>query len=412
MQTIFKRTRSLLLAVIMAAILFSALSLTVSAAEGEPVKFEGMSVSLDNVIKINFVISTTDPDNHDFSLNNIWQLDCDNSREHFRTGMNANDTEEEWTDDGTACKYSFEIYAKELADRFLIQYQYDDGNKTVDCEEVICAKDYLETLAQNAEAYDTKGNPEGLRKLCYATLNYGAAAQKQFGHYGSITWPTMCSYDVERLSSYKRDNLPLANEFVPASYQTDAVPADLGYDSGSQADFSDFHMTYYASSLGLYGDIRYAVCFETDDSYRASFYQYDSASAEWIEPNEFRQIGTVYYGEPDEYGNYEKQADLTAYTITGISANKILDDFRVKFCADVWDEEKEESVFVEKEYTFGPRTYISRVINGTGANPTYTDQEQREGEIYNTGESQSKDELVNTVKTIYDYAVKAKAYFG
>lgn len=407
MQKSFKRTLSLLLAVLMVVTLFTALPLTVGAEETEPVQFEGMSVSLDNVIRINFVISTTDANNNSFNVNSITQLDCDRSREEFRTGTIINDMEQEWNDGYTACKYSFEIYAKEMADRFLIEYQYDNGGQTVYKNKMVCAKDYLETLAQNAEIYDTKGNPQGLRNLCYATLNYGAAAQKQFGHYGSITWPTMCTYDEDRFGSYKRDNLPLANENVPSSYQADAVPANLGYDSGSQADYSDFNMTYYASSLGLYGDTSYAVCFEMEEYNAPSYYLYDSENDVWNSSYDSRQIGTVNYGEPDEYGYYEKQGYLIAYTISGIPSNKILDDFKVKF--EGWNSNSE---LIEKEYTFSPKTYIAKVINGAGANPTYTDQEQREGEIYNMGTGQSKAELVNTVKAIYDYAVKAKAYFG
>lgn len=403
MQKSLKRTLSLLLAVLMVVTLFTALPLTAGAEETEPVQFEGMSVSLDNVIRINFVISTTDADNNYFSVNSITQLDCDRSREEFRTGGIT--MEPEWNDNNTACKYSFEVYAKELADRFLIEYQYYNGNEYILKQKVVCAKDYLETLAQNAETYDNN-NPQGLCNLCYATLNYGAAAQKQFGHYGTITWPTMCTRDG--YGSYKPDNLPLANENVPASYQADAVPADLGYDSGSQADYSDFNMTYYASSLGLYGDTSYAVCFEMDDYNAPSYYLYDSENDVWNSSYDSRQIGTVNYGEPDEYGYYEKQGYLIAYPISGIPSNKILDDFKVKF--EGWNSNYDE--LIEKEYTFSPKTYIAKVINGAGANPAYTDQEQREGEIYNTGTGQSKAELVNTVKAIYDYAVKAKAYFG
>ena len=408
MQKSFKRTLSLLLAVLMVMTLFTALPLTVSAAENEPVKFEGMSVSLDNVIRINFVISTTDADNNYFSVNRITQLDCDNNREHFRQDIQY---KEELSNENTACKYSFEVYAKELADRFLIEYQYLNGNEYISKQKVVCAKDYLEELARNAETYDNN-NPQGLCNLCYATLNYGAAAQKQFGHYGSITWQTVCTYDEQTYGSYKRDNLPLANKNVPAIYQADAVPADLGYDSGSQADYSDFNMTYYASSLGLYGDTSYAVCFEMDDYNAPYYYLYDSENDSWVSSYDYRQIGTVNYGEPDEWGYYEQQGYLYAYPISGIPSNKILDDYQVKFSANVWDEETGQYRDVEKVYTFNPKTYIAKVINGAGANPTYTDQEQREGGTYNTGTGQSKSELVNTVKAIYDYAVKAKAYFG
>lgn len=409
MQKSFKRTLSLLLAVLMVMTLFTALPLTAGAEETEPVKFEGMSVSLDNVIRINFVISTTDADNNYFFVNSITQLDCDTNREHFRQEIQKR---EEWNDNQTVCKYSFEVYAKELADRFLIEYQYYNGNEYISKQKVVCAKDYLEKLAQNPASYDNN-NPQDLRNLCYATLNYGAAAQKQFGHHGTITWQTICNADYyEEYVSYRRDNLPLANENVPETYQADSVPAGLGYDSGSQADYSDFNMTYYASSLGLYGDTSYAVCFEMDDYNALNYSLYDSENDRWVISYNYRQIGTVNYGEPDEWGYYEKQGYLYAFSISGIPSNKILDDYQVKFSAYVWDEETEEYKDVEQVYTFSPKTYIAKVINGAGANPAYTDQEQREGGTYNTGTGQSKDELVNTVKAIYDYAVKAKAYFG
>ena len=174
MQKSFKRTLSLLLAVLMVMTLFTALPLTAGAEETEPVKFEGMSVSLDNVIRINFVISTTDAGNNYFSVNSITQLDCDRSREEFRISSITNDMKQEWNDNNTVCKYSFEVYAKELADRFLIEYQYYNGNEYISKQKVVCAKDYLEELARNAETYDNN-NFQGLRNLCYATLNYGAA---------------------------------------------------------------------------------------------------------------------------------------------------------------------------------------------------------------------------------------------
>lgn len=335
----------------------------------------GTTVSLDDVIRLNIYVDKKDSDDTlRFSIKNKdhdYNLEGDDRMQ----GLSQND-DFTVTDEGNYLKVAVKVYAKEMADQFEIDC-YNETKSQRAFDFITSAKNYLETLAANPDKYAPAEKADDLRNICYATLNYGAAAQKQFNHYGSF--------------------VPLANENVPASYQAMEVPANLAYDEGSQADFSEFGLSYYASSLGLYDYTSYAVCFEVTGYSTPNVYD---SNGEKLYPYE---VGKAIYNK-DESG-YEEY-DMIAYNIPDIPAKDILNDFTLKFELTVDGEKK------TKEYTFSPKTYIAKVLNKTGVDPDYSYGTTYNCEQYNSKERQSEIQLVDTVKAIYDYSTRAKSYFG
>lgn len=344
----------------------------------------GTTVSLDDVIRLNiYVDKKGSNDTLRFKINNKdhdYNLEGDDRMQ----GLSENDFTV--TDEGDYLKVAVKVYAKEMADQFEIDC-YNETKSQRAFEFITSAKNYLETLAANPVKYVPAGKADDLRNICYATLNYGAAAQKQFNHYGSFGYAE---------GVY---NVPLANENVPASYRAVEVPANLAYDEGSQDDFSEFGLSYYASSLGLYDYTSYAVCFEVTGDSTPNVYD---SNGEGLYPYEVGKA--IYY--KDESGYEEYTNNMIAYNIPDIPAKDILNDFTLKFELTVDGEIK------TKEYTFSPKTYIAKVLNKTGVDPDYSYGTTHNYEQYNSKERQSENQLVDTVKAIYDYSTRAKSYFG
>ena len=375
--------------------------LTLTATWADAPEFLGETVSLDSVIRLNLYV------------------DMKQFGDYF--SVSAKDLDTELLKEGTERQYAMssdyvavagrenvfivtvDVFAKEIADNIEVSISFYNGSNYLSTSTVASVKEYLETLAASPEAYAPAGKADALKNLCYATLNYGAAAQKQFGHYGDLDGHM----------------IPLANENVPATYTANAVPDDLAVDSGSQADFSDYKLSYYASSLGLFSDTGYAICFEDlDEDY--------TRSVSVLVGDEFcdsETVGYATYTTTDEEGYPQTtEHSMIAFNIRGIAAKHILDDIEVNFGGYVngYYDENDDYKWVdgydlpERTYTFSPRTYIVKVLTQAGVDPDYTygdlDHEYGGG-TYNSKEQQQMSDLVVTVKAIYDYSTRASAYF-
>lgn len=350
-------------------------------------KVLGTTVSLDGVIQMNFYVDFGDGfENWETNEPEAVDIDVEINREG-QSSTNRPCTKSDVDGMVNTKKYSVGVYAKEMADTVTISiscYPGGEWDNPITLQKNYSVKEYLEAVASEADTLDPE-NAEGLRNLCYATLNYGAAAQKQFNH--------------------NTDNL--ANENVPDDYQATAVPANLAVDEGSKADFSEFGMQYYASSLGLFEDTSYAICFEKiegEDVY-ANIGENALGSS---------KVGTAY-GENEDGSTYEH--DMNAYFIQNIPASDILNDFEVTFSVYIYEHFDDNGSWVdghneEKTYTFSPKTYIAKVLSNAGVDPDYADGTiNQNGDTNNVKEDQSTSNLVNTVRAIYDYSVKASAYF-
>lgn len=366
-------------------------SIRLSAEWVDAAQPAGTTVSLDDVIRLNlYVDKKGSSDSLGFSVinnDNDTNLEGDDRMQ----GLSEDAGDYTVTDEDSYYKVSIKVYAKEMADRFTISC-YNNTRQQLAFDYTTSAKHYLETLAQNADTIDPD-HADTLRNLCYATLNYGAAAQKQFTHYGDFGYGN---------GSY---NVPLANENVPAAYNAVGVPANLAYDEGSQSDFSEFGLSYYASSLGLYDYTSYAVCFERTETKDIRVCDSNGNTLDYAE------VGKAYHSDTDEE-NY-----MIAYTISDIPAKDILNDFTLKFYEWVYGYYDENNEWVDGYYelkktcTFSPKTYIAKVLNKAGVNPDYTTEKTNDDQDYNSKERQSMQNLAETVNAIYDYSMRAKAYF-
>ncbi len=395
MRKSFKRILSLIMAVVMLGTLLMLAPLTVSA-DTEQAEFLGETVSLDSVIRLNFYVDTKGlnvsyyAQNYDYDERNDGYYDFRCEVEDVEGRPNIQ-------------KCSVAVPAKCMSDRISVELSFEDAeNNWQEVDRVFSVKEYLEALAENTEAYAPNGKADALRYLCYATLNYGAAAQLQFGHFS--------------------DNLPLANENV--NYQTPAYGSDelpeLTVDEGSQTDFESVGLKYYASSLGLYSDTSYAVCFEDlnlPGNVDVHDNREDKGYSVWGQYVGKKKIGV----DSDGYDNYNY---MVSYALSGIAAQDLLNDIPVtiSYYNNYYDYENGTQIYENAEIktTFSPRTYIAKVMANKGVHPKYYDyenggyynEETDEYEYYPEDMSYEESCLENTVLAIYDYSVRASAYFN
>ena len=199
MQKSFKRTLSLLLAVIMVVTLFTALPLTVSAAEDEP-EIVGTSITLDGAIGLNFYVKENGNTDYypSFGFSNSLEYgdsrptdNCDGSAVYDRTN--------------TYRIYTINLYAKQMTEQITFSVSETETITT-------SVRDYAEKMiiGEN-DAYLTQQSysAEKIAKakdLCRAMLNYGAQAQLEFGYktddlanknYSDYTAPALNAASIE-----------------------------------------------------------------------------------------------------------------------------------------------------------------------------------------------------------------------
>ena len=134
-----------------------------------------------------------------------------------------------------------------MADRFEIDcYSKQKSQRAFDF--ITSAKIILKHSRQTQINMRRRKKADDLRNICYwqQLWRSSSKAVQSYGSFGLCRSITMF-------------RLPIKN--VPETYKAVPVPADLAYDEGSQADFSEFGLSY-ASSLGLYDYTSYAVVAE------------------------------------------------------------------------------------------------------------------------------------------------------
>ena len=199
MQKSFKRTLSLLLAVIMVVTLFTALPLTVSAAENKP-EIEGTSITLNGAIGLNFYVKENGNTEYypSFEFSNSLEYgdsrptdNCDDSAVYDRTN--------------TYRIYTINLYAKQMTEQITFSVSETETITT-------SVREYAEKMIRGLnDAYLTQQgySAEKIAKakdLCMAMLNYGAQAQTEFNYktddlanknYSDYTAPALNAASIE-----------------------------------------------------------------------------------------------------------------------------------------------------------------------------------------------------------------------
>lgn len=175
MQKSFKRTLSLLLAVLMVMTLFTALPLTVSAAENEP-EIAGTSITLNGAIGLNFYVK----ENGNTGYSAEFDYDSD-----LRSG--DSDPTTNLYDDAVYDKtntyriYTINLFAKQMTEEVTFRVS-ETATKTTSVREYaekIISGESDQTLTEQGYSADKIAKA---KELCKAMLNYGAQAQTEFNY--------------------------------------------------------------------------------------------------------------------------------------------------------------------------------------------------------------------------------------
>lgn len=175
MQKSFKRTLSLLLAVLMVMTLFTALPLTVSAAENEP-EIAGTSITLNGAIGLNFYVKENG--NTDYTPS----FDYDYDLQYGDSALTTNLYDEPVYDKTNTYRiYTINLFAKQMTEEVTFSVS-DTETKTTSVREYaekIISGECDQTLTEQGYSAD---KIEKAKELCKAMLNYGAQAQTEFNY--------------------------------------------------------------------------------------------------------------------------------------------------------------------------------------------------------------------------------------
>lgn len=175
MQKSFKRTLSLLLAVIMVVTLFTALPLTVSAAEDEP-EIEGTSITLNGAIGLNFYVKENGNTNYYANFDFDSTLLSGDSEPTTNLG-----DEPVYDKTNTYRIYTINLFAKQMTEEITFSVS-DTATKTTSVREYaekIISGESDQTLTEQGYSAD---KIKKAKELCEAMLNYGAQAQTEFNY--------------------------------------------------------------------------------------------------------------------------------------------------------------------------------------------------------------------------------------
>lgn len=175
MQKSFKRTLSLLLAVIMVVTLFTALPLTVSAAEDEP-EIEGTSITLNGAIGLNFYVKENGNTNYYANFDFDSTLLSGDSEPTTNLG-----DEPVYDETNTYRIYTINLFAKQMTEEITFSVS-DTATKTTSVREYaekIISGESDRTLSAQGYSADKIAKA---KELCKAMLNYGAQAQTEFNY--------------------------------------------------------------------------------------------------------------------------------------------------------------------------------------------------------------------------------------
>ena len=177
MQKSFKRTLSLLLAVLMVMTLFTALPLTVSAAENEP-EIVGTSITLNGAIGLNFYVK----EKGNKSYNAKFEYDRTLLSGDSEPTTNLGD-EPVYDKTKTYRIYTINLFAKQMTEEITFSVS-DTETKTKktsvrEYAEKIISGGSDQTLTKQGYSAD---KIDKAKELCKAMLNYGAQAQTEFNY--------------------------------------------------------------------------------------------------------------------------------------------------------------------------------------------------------------------------------------
>lgn len=171
MQKSFKRTLSLLLAVLMVMTLFTALPLTVSAVENEP-EIVGTSITLNGAIGLNFYVKENGNTNYNANFDYDRTFLSEDSKP--TTNLNYDKT-------NNYRIYTINLFAKQMTEK--ITFSVSETEKIT-----TSVREYAEKIisGENDQTLTEQGySAEKIAKakeLCKAMLNYGAQAQTEFNY--------------------------------------------------------------------------------------------------------------------------------------------------------------------------------------------------------------------------------------
>ena len=175
MQKSFKRTLSLLLAVLMVMTLFTALPLTVSAAENEP-EIVGTSITLNGAIGLNFYVKENG--NNDYNA----YFDYDSTLLSGDSEPTTNLYDDAVYDNTNTYRiYTINLFAKQMTEEITFSVS-ETATKTTSVREYaekIISGESDQTLTEQGYSAD---KIEKAKELCKAMLNYGAQAQTEFNY--------------------------------------------------------------------------------------------------------------------------------------------------------------------------------------------------------------------------------------
>ena len=254
MQKSFKRTLSLLLAVIMVVTLFTALPLTVSAEETEP-EIVGTSITLNGAIGLNFYVKENGNTEYyypHFELSPSLEYGDSQPTDNCNDSAVYDRTE-------TYRIYTINLYAKQMTEQITFSVS-DSVSETA--TKTTSVREYAEKMIRgDNDAYLRQQgySAEKIAKakdLCKAMLNYGAQAQLEFG--------------------YKTDDLANNN------YSDYTAPA-LNAASIEDIDYSDPTGAWITESSRVYQFVNtynwehvYAHCVSGDDSGPGDYFENDT----------------------------------------------------------------------------------------------------------------------------------------
>lgn len=175
MQKSFKRTLSLLLAVLMVMTLFTALPLTVSAAENEP-EIAGTSITLNGAIGLNFYVKENGNTNYNANF------EYDSNLSYGDSALTTNLSEEPVYDETNTYRiYTINLFAKQMTEEVTFSVS-ETATKTTSVREYaekIISGESDQTLSAQGYSADKIAKA---KELCKAMLNYGAQAQTEFNY--------------------------------------------------------------------------------------------------------------------------------------------------------------------------------------------------------------------------------------
>lgn len=286
MQKSFKRTLSLLLAVLMVMTLFTALPLTVSAAENEPENV-GTSITLNGAIGLNFYVK----ENGNNSYNAYFEYDNTQLNEDSEPTTNLDD-DAVYDKTHNYRIYTINLFAKQMTEEvtFSVSDISDTKTKTTSVREYaekIISGESDQTLTEQGYSADKIAKA---KELCKAMLNYGAQAQTEFNYktddlanknYSDYTAPALnpasiTDMDYSNPAGAWLTEKSRAYQFVN-TYDWEHVYVHYLFSEEKNIDYGE-----YSSNEYVFADDIVEEIFPSDYTYTNSNYESDASNGKSI----------------------------------------------------------------------------------------------------------------------------------